>query len=70
MLTLTRKPDETIVIGEGSERIEVTIRSVRRNQVRVSVDAPEHVPVYRKELGDDPECIRRRGETVPQSTDD
>jgi carbon storage regulator len=50
MLTLTRKPEETIVIGEGSERIEVTVKEIRRNQVRLGITAPENVRIFRKEL--------------------
>ena len=50
MLTLTRKPEETIVIGEGTERIEVTVKEIRRNQVRLGITAPENVRIFRKEL--------------------
>ena len=50
MLTLTRKPEETIVIGEGPERIEVTVREIRRNQVRLGIMAPDNVRIFRKEL--------------------
>ncbi len=50
MLTLTRKPEETIVIGEGTERIEVTVKEIRRNQVRLGITAPESVRIFRKEL--------------------
>ncbi len=50
MLTLTRKPEETIVIGEGPERIEVTVREIRRNQVRLGIMAPDNIRIFRKEL--------------------
>ncbi len=50
MLTLTRKIEETIVIGEGEEKIEVTVKEIRRNQVRLGVQAPAHVKIFRKEL--------------------
>ena len=52
MLTLTRKPEETIVIGDGSERIEVTVKEIRRNQVRLGITAPDNVRIFRKELVD------------------
>ena len=52
MLTLTRKPEETIIIGEGPDRIEVTVKEIRRNQVRLGILAPENVKIYRKELLD------------------
>ncbi|MBQ1267034.1 MAG: carbon storage regulator [Proteobacteria bacterium] len=50
MLTLTRKPEESIIIGEGESRIEVTVKEIRRNQVRIGIQAPEHVRIFRKEL--------------------
>ena len=50
MLTLTRKPEETIIIGEGSEQIEITVKEIRRNQVRLGLPAPDNMRIYRKEL--------------------
>ena len=50
MLTLTRKPEETIIIGEGSEQIEITVKEIRRNQVRLGISAPDNMRIYRKEL--------------------
>ncbi|MGA2916765.1 MAG: carbon storage regulator CsrA [Sedimentisphaerales bacterium] len=47
MLVLTRKQNESIVIGEG---IEIKIARIDRNQVRVGVTAPKYVPIYRKEI--------------------
>lgn len=52
MLTLTRKPEETIVIGDGPERIEVIVKEIRRNQVRLGIVAPDNVRIFRKELID------------------
>ena len=52
MLTLTRKPEETIIIGEGTKRIEVTVKEIRRNQVRLGITAPEDIRIFRKELVD------------------
>lgn len=50
MLTLTRKPEETIVIGDGPDRIEIIVKEIRRNQVRIGILAPENVRIFRKEL--------------------
>jgi len=47
MLILTRKPGETVLIGDD---IKVTILSVRGNLVRVGIDAPRSVPVHREEV--------------------
>ena len=47
MLVLSRKLDESIVI-DG--RIVVKIVKIDRNQVRLAIDAPREVGVYRHEL--------------------
>lgn len=52
MLTLTRKMDESIIIGDGENKIEVTVKEIRRNQVRIGIQAPNHVKIFRKELYD------------------
>ena len=52
MLTLTRKPDESIIIGDGEDQIEVTVKEIRRNQVRLVITAPNHIKIFRKELLD------------------
>ena len=47
MLVLSRKVNEAIIIG-GS--IRVTLTSVRGRQVRIAIEAPAEVGVYREEL--------------------
>ena len=47
MLILTRKVGETLMIGD---EIEVTILSLKGNQVRIGVNAPKDVPVHREEI--------------------
>jgi carbon storage regulator len=49
MLVLSRKLNETIVI-DGN--IRVTVVGVRGNQVRLGIEAPESVAIFRKELFD------------------
>ena len=47
MLVLSRKLNEKIIIdGE----IVVTIVKIERNQVRIGIEAPGHIPVYREEI--------------------
>ena len=50
MLVLTRRTDETILIGED---IEITVLAVDGSQIRVGIDAPEDVKILRGELLDD-----------------
>lgn len=47
MLVLTRRADQSIVIGD---RIKVTVLDVKSNSVSLGIDAPEHVPIAREEL--------------------
>lgn len=47
MLILTRKPSETVMIGDD---ITVTVLSVQGNQVRVGINAPRDTDVHREEI--------------------
>lgn len=49
MLILSRKVDEKIVIGND---ISVAIVEIRGDQVRIGVDAPKTIKVFRKEVFD------------------
>jgi carbon storage regulator len=53
MLVLSRQRDETIMIGDD---IEITIVDIRGDKVRLGINAPNSVPVHRKEVYD---AIRR-----------
>lgn len=47
MLVLTRKKDQSVVINEN---IEITILDVQGDQVRLGINAPKEVSIYRKEI--------------------
>lgn len=47
MLTLTRKVGESIRIGD---EIEIVVKEIRRNQVRIGIVAPREIPIYREEV--------------------
>lgn len=47
MLVLTRKIDESIIIGDN---IRVTVVDVRGEQVKVGIDAPRSISVHREEV--------------------
>ena len=47
MLILTRRKDESIVIGND---IEVKILHLTGNQVKIGIQAPKQVEVYRGEI--------------------
>ncbi len=47
MLALSRKVNESIIIGND---IEITVLEVKGDQVKIGINAPKSVPVYRKEI--------------------
>jgi carbon storage regulator len=47
MLILTRRPTETLVIGDD---VTVTVLEIKGNQVRIGVNAPRNVAVHREEI--------------------
>ena len=47
MLALTRKKDEAIVINGN---IEITVMEVKGDHVKIGIQAPKNVPIYRKEV--------------------
>ncbi|MDI9508276.1 MAG: carbon storage regulator CsrA [Clostridiales bacterium] len=47
MLALSRKVNESIIIGND---IEITILEIKGDQIKIGINAPKSVPIYRKEL--------------------
>lgn len=47
MLILSRKVNERIMIGD---RIELSVVEIRGDQVKLGIDAPKDVKVYRQEV--------------------
>ncbi len=47
MLILTRKPGETIIIGDN---IKVTMLSAAGKQIRIGIEAPKDVAIHREEI--------------------
>ena len=47
MLVLTRKTNQSIMIGDD---VEVSVLAVAGDKVRVGITAPREVPVFRKEV--------------------
>ena len=47
MLVLTRKTNQSIMIGDD---IEISVLAVARDKIRLGITAPREVPVFRKEV--------------------
>ncbi len=47
MLALARKLNQSIVIGNN---IEITLLEIKGDQIKVGINAPKSVPIYRKEI--------------------
>lgn len=47
MLTFTRKVGQSIRIGD---HVKVTVKEVRGRQIRLVIEAPREIPVFREEL--------------------
>ena len=63
MLVLTRKLGEVIRVGDT---VTVRVLEVKGNQVRLGVDAPADVRIYREEVY---RAIRRENEQEPGTGD-
>jgi len=66
VLVLTRKSNQSIMIGDD---IEISVLAIMGEKVRIGIDAPRSVPVFRREVyveiqedqntSDDPEEVDR-----------
>lgn len=50
MLVITRKKDESILIGDN---IEITVVKVEDGSVRLAISAPKDIKILRRELYDE-----------------
>ena len=47
MLVITRKHDESITIAD---KVEITILEISKDKVKIGINAPKEVKIYRSEL--------------------
>lgn len=50
MLVLSRKTNQSIIIGEN---IEIMIVDIKGDQIKIGINAPKSIKVFRKEVFDD-----------------
>ena len=66
MLVLTRKGNQSIMI---EDEIEVSVLAVMGEKVRIGIEAPRSVPVFRKEIYLDIQRDRAENEDPEEVTD-
>ena len=49
MLVLSRRKDESFLIGDD---VEITVVDIRGKKVRIGINAPTDIKIYRKEVYD------------------
>lgn len=47
MLILTRRVGESVIIDD---KIHVTVLSIKGNQIRIGINAPKEISIYREEI--------------------
>lgn len=47
MLILSRRPGESVHVGDD---IKITVLSVKGQQIKLGLEVPEHMSVYREEI--------------------
>jgi len=47
MLILTRKVNETLMVGDD---VSVTVLGIKGGQIRIGINAPRDIPVHRQEV--------------------
>lgn len=67
MLVLTRKSNQSIMIGD---EIEISVLAVSGEKVRLGIEAPKSIPVFRKEVYLDIQEDRREGSRTRAAVDD
>ena len=72
MLVLTRKTNQSIMIGDD---VEVTVLAVAKDKIRIGITAPREISVFRKEVylsmkGETSEGAENASEKVSGALDD
>ena len=66
MLVLTRKSNQSIMIADD---VEISVLSIVGDKVRIGIDAPKSIPIFRKEVYLQIQRERTESEEEPQTVD-
>lgn len=53
MLVLSRRKDETIIIGDGENAVTVMLVSIDGSKAKIGVQAPPEMPIHRGEIAEE-----------------
>jgi carbon storage regulator len=67
VLVLTRKGNQSIMIGD---EIEVSVLAIMGEKVRIGIEAPRSIPVFRKEVYVDIQRDRAEKDDDPAAVDE
>jgi len=65
MLVLSRKPGESVTIGD---EVRITVLSISGKQVRIGIEAPSDIAVHREEIYNKI-ANEQKPETAPDTSD-
>ncbi len=65
MLILTRKENQSIMIGDN---IEITIVSIKGDHVKIGINAPPDVKVFRKEIFEEIQNANKEASNINPNT--
>jgi len=57
MLVLSRKIGESIIVGDN---IEISIVDIQGDNIRIGIDAPKSIKIFRKEVYEDIQAENKR----------
>ena len=63
MLVLTRKPNQSIIIADN---IIIKVVEVNEGNVKIGIDAPKNIPVFREEIYKEIQEENRRAAATPK----
>lgn len=50
MLVLSRREDEKLIIGEGENKVIITVLEIRHGRIRLGITAPQGTNIRRAEV--------------------